>query len=125
MSLPFPTFSASIVVLACLAPHAASAACDIAPVTFSGSHAEVEGSMTVNAGSSCRFGVNGIPGALSEVRISQAPRVGRAGVENLRPFYVAKAGYKGPDEFAYVYIGTDQYGGPMNVVVRRKVTVIP
>jgi N-acetylglutamate synthase/N-acetylornithine aminotransferase len=33
-------------------------------------------------------------------------------------YYVAKPGYQGPDEFAYAYIGTDQYGGPMRVAVK-------
>ena len=81
--------------------------------------------MTVKAGTGCQFNVNGIPGAISEVRIVQAPKIGRAGVQNLYPYYMAKPGYSGPDEFAYAFIGTDQYGGPMNVVIRRKVTVVP
>ena len=49
----------------------------------------------------------------------QKPKVGRAGVQNFRPFYIAKPGYTGPDEFAYAFIGKDQYGGPMRIVIKR------
>ncbi|WP_134500103.1 hypothetical protein [Microvirga pakistanensis] len=58
------------------------------------------------------------------MKIVQAPRIGRAGVQNLRAVYVAKAGYQGADEFAYALIGMNQYGGPMRVTIKRKVTVV-
>jgi hypothetical protein len=38
---------------------------------------------------------------------------------------VAKPGYQGPDEFSYAIVGTDQYGGPMRVTTKMKVTVVP
>ncbi|HZH09163.1 MAG TPA: hypothetical protein VEZ24_02200 [Microvirga sp.] len=101
------------------------AKCRITPVSFNGSIVETEGALTIASGSSCVFGVNGIPGALSEVRITQQPKFGKAGVQNMRPYYTAKQGYKGEDEFTYTYIGTDQYGGPMRVSVKRKITVVP
>ena len=41
------------------------------------------------------------------------------------PYYVAKLGYKGPDELSHTIIGTDRYGGPMCVTIRRKITVVP
>jgi len=81
--------------------------------------AELTSEVTVKSGKGCRFGLNGISGAIREVVITQRPRVGAA------PDYIAKPGYQGPDEFAYAYIGTDQYGGPMRVVVKRRVTVVP
>ncbi|WP_157961289.1 hypothetical protein [Microvirga flavescens] len=103
----------------------AYAACKATSVFFSGSLAETEGEMTVVSGTSCWSGVNGISGALSEVKITQQPKVGKAGVENMRPYYMAKPGYQGPDEFTYAYIGTDQYGGPMKISIKRKITVVP
>ena len=48
-----------------------------------------------------------------------------AGVQGLMPYYVAKPGYQGPDEFTYAIIGIDQYGGPMRVTTKMKVKVIP
>ena len=125
MSIPLSKLSARLLFVACAVPQAASALCSADNVLIPGPRSELEGNMTVSAGSGCSFGVNGIPGAIKDVRITQAPRFGRAGVENFSPYYVAKPGYRGPDEFSYAFIGTDQYGGPMNVVVRRKVTVVP
>ncbi|MBM6593392.1 hypothetical protein [Microvirga pudoricolor] len=124
--MPKPSAVAgAMLILACSLSEAANAACTSSPVFFSGPLSETEGAITVNAGTACRFNPNGIPGAVREVKILQAPKVGRAKVENLSVYYAAKPGYSGPDEFAYAYIGTDQYGGPMNVVVRRKATVVP
>jgi hypothetical protein len=99
--------------------------CSGAPVYFTGDIAEVEGATTVRSGTACGFGVSGIPGAVTEVVISQKPRVGQAGVQGLRPYYAAKRGYQGPDEFAYTFIGTGRYGGPMRVTIKRKITVVP
>ncbi|MBA1154858.1 hypothetical protein [Microvirga mediterraneensis] len=99
--------------------------CSGAPVYFNGELADVEGELTVKAGKGCVFGLNGIPGALNETVISLKPRIGRAGVDGLKPYYMAKPGYQGPDEFAYTFIGMSQYGGPMRITVRRKVTVVP
>jgi hypothetical protein len=99
--------------------------CSGAPVYFSGDIAEAEGATTVRSGKSCIFGLSGIPGAISEAVISLKPKVGQAGVQGLRPYYVAKPGYQGPDEFAYTFIGTGQYGGPMRVTIKRKITVVP
>jgi hypothetical protein len=104
---------------------AASAQCAVAPVYINSARGETEGPMTVTSGKGCRFNLNGIPGAIAEAKIVQQPKFGRAGVEHLKPFYIAKPGYVGPDEFSYAFIGTDQYGGPMHVVIKRKVTVVP
>lgn len=90
-----------------------------------GNLAEIEVPLTVKAGTGCGFGVSGVPGAIEDVQITQQPKTGRASVQNLRPVYVAKPGYQGPDEFTYTYIGKDQYGGPMKVSVKRKITVVP
>jgi hypothetical protein len=103
----------------------ASAACSGPPIYFFGSVTEMEGEITVKAGTSCYFGLNGIPGAITEAKILQQPKIGRAGVDGLKPYYVAKAGYRGTDEFTYSIIGTNQYGGPMQVTFKRKVTVVP
>jgi hypothetical protein len=103
----------------------ASAKCVAAPVYLYSARFESEGTMSVSAGKGCLFNLDGIPGAISEAKIVQQPKFGRAGVEGLKPFYMAKPGYTGPDEFSYAFIGTDQYGGPMRVVIKRKVTVIP
>ena len=104
---------------------AAQAACSGPPSYFRGANVEMEAEITVKAGTGCRFTLNGIEGAITEARIVQNPKVGRAGVEGLHPYYVAKPGYQGPDEFAYVIMGTDQYGGPMRITLKRKVTVVP
>jgi hypothetical protein len=90
-------------------------------VFISGDVSEVEGELIVKAGKGCVFGLDGIPGSI----ISQKPKVGRADVQNLRPSYAAKPGYQGPDEFAYTFIGTGRYGGPMRVTIKRRVTVVP
>ncbi|EIM25073.1 hypothetical protein [Microvirga lotononidis] len=99
--------------------------CSGAPIYFNGELAEVEGELTVKSGKGCVFGLNGIPGALRETVISQKPKSGRAGVDGLKPYYVSKPGYQGSDEFAYTFIGMSQYGGPMRITVKRKVTVVP
>ncbi|MGO4388002.1 hypothetical protein AB4Y85_10725 [Microvirga sp. 2YAF29] len=101
------------------------AGCSAPPVYFNGNIVEVEGPMTVNAGTGCSFNVNGIPGMIEDVKITQPPKTGRAGVENLRPYYVAKPKYQGADEFTYTILGKDQYGGPMRISIKRKVTVTP
>jgi hypothetical protein len=107
------------------APGAQAQNCSGAPVYFSGEISEVEGPLTVKSGKGCLFGIEGIPGALTQTVISQRPKIGRAGVEGHAPYYLAKPGYQGPDEFAYTFIGQGQYGGPMRVTVRRKITVVP
>lgn len=104
---------------------AANANCDAESIYIHSRSFETEGRLTVNAGKGCLFGLNGIQGAIAEARIVQAPKVGRAGVRGLTPFYVAKSGYKGQDEFSYAFIGTDQYGAPMRIVIKRKVEVVP
>ena len=81
--------------------------------------------MTVKSGKGCGFGLNGIQGAISEAVIVHKPKVGIAGVQGIMPYYVAKRGYQGKDEFSYAIIGTDQYGGPMRVTTKMKVTVVP
>lgn len=103
----------------------AMAQCTMPPLYFNGDSAELEGPMTVSAGKGCRFGLNGIPGAIEEAKIIQQPKIGRAGVQGLNPYYIAKPGYKGPDEFAYVFTGTNRFGGPMRILIKRKITVVP
>ncbi|WP_112661675.1 hypothetical protein [Microvirga flavescens] len=103
----------------------ASADCSGGSVFITSARAQVEGELTVKAGTGCSFNLNNIPGAVNETKIVQQPKFGRAGVSNLTPFYAAKAGYSGADEFAYAFIGMDQYGGPMNVQIKWKVTVVP
>jgi hypothetical protein len=121
-----PSFPAALGFLALFVLGSqAQADCKGPPFFFQGNVAEVEAPLRVKAGTGCSFGVSGIPGAISEVQITQAPKNGKAGVQNLRATYVAKPNYEGPDEFAYTLIGTDQYGGPMRVTVRRKITVVP
>jgi hypothetical protein len=99
--------------------------CSGPPVYFNGEIVEVEGELTVKAGKGCAFSINGIPGALKETVISQKPKIGRAGVDGLKPYYMAKPGYQGPDEFAYTFVGMNQYGGPMRITIKRKITVVP
>ncbi|MCG7393549.1 hypothetical protein MHY87_11590 [Microvirga sp. ACRRW] len=103
----------------------AQAECSGPPLSIPGYSAAIEGALTVKAGTGCAFGVDGIEGAISEVKITQMPKSGRAGVQNLRAIYVAKPGYQGPDEFTYAFIGTDNRGGPMHIAIKRKVTVVP
>jgi hypothetical protein len=86
---------------------------------------ETEGAMTVKAGRGCGFGVSGIGGAIDQTVITQKPKFGTAGVRGTTPYYIAKPGYQGTDEFTYAFIGTNQYGGPMRVSIKRKVTVVP
>jgi hypothetical protein len=99
--------------------------CVVSPMSFNSHVADIDGEMTVKAGKGCGFGLNGIPGAISEATIIQKPKAGMAGVRGIMPFYVAKPGYRGADEFSYAIIGTDQYGGPMRVTTKMKVTVVP
>jgi hypothetical protein len=104
----------------------ANARCTAEPTHGLREHAEVTGGrITVQAGSSCGLTIIGIPGALNETKITEAPRSGRADVRGSTVYYIAKAGYKGEDEFTYAHIGTDMYGGAMKITVRRKVTVVP
>lgn len=105
--------------------HAQASDCTVPPMNFNSQVAELEGEMIVKAGKGCGFGLSGIDGAINEVMITQKPKVGIAGVRGTMPYYVAKPGYQGPDEFSYAFIGTNQYGGPMRVVIKRKVTVVP
>jgi hypothetical protein len=120
-----PLVIASIVGYLAFGSNAQAQNCSGTPVYFSGDISEVEGPMTVKAGKGCFFNISGIPGALTETVISQKPKVGQAGVENLKPYYIAKPGYQGPDEFAYTFIGQGRYGGPMRVTIKRKITVVP
>jgi len=99
--------------------------CVVAPMYFNSHVANIEGVMTVKAGKGCGFGLNGIAGAIKEAAIVQKPKAGMAGVRGIMPYYVAKPGYQGADEFSYAIIGTDQYGGPMRVTTKMKVTVVP
>ena len=99
--------------------------CVVTPMIFNSNVANLDGEMTVKAGKGCGFGLNGIQGAISEAAIVQKPKAGMAGVRGIMPFYVAKPGYQGADEFSYAIIGTDQYGGPMRVTTKMKVTVVP
>ncbi|WP_243370452.1 hypothetical protein [Microvirga solisilvae] len=110
---------------ACSAAFNSASACSAESVYLHSARFETEGKMTVSAGKGCVFNINGIPGALEDVQIVQKPKFGQAGVQNFKPFYRAKPGYAGQDEFAYAFIGKDQYGGEMRIVIKRKVTVIP
>ena len=91
---------------------ARAADCVSPPLYFNGNIVEISGTTTVKVGKGCAFAVNGIPGAIDETIISQKPKVGQASIRGHRAIYAAKPGYLGPDEFAYTYVGTDQYGGP-------------
>ncbi len=119
-----PAVAAAIGCLV-VTPEAQAQNCSSSPVTFNGEIAEVEGPLTVKSGKGCFFSISGIPGALTETVITQQPRVGKAGVRGLKPYYVARQGYQGPDEFAYTFLGQGGRGGPMRVTIRRKVTVVP
>lgn len=103
----------------------AIADCSGASVPIYSARSEAVGEITVKAGTGCAFNINNIPGAVQETKIILSPKVGRAGVRGLTPLYAAKPGYSGSDEFAYAFIGMDQYGGPMNVVIKWNVTVVP
>lgn len=101
------------------------AACSGPPLMIPGNSAELEGEIRVKSGTGCSFTISGIQGSISEVKILQMPKVGKAMVSNLRAHYMAKPGYQGPDEFTYAFIGTDRFGGPMRLVFKRKVSVVP
>jgi hypothetical protein len=116
----------AVISFALTSANAARAAdCEAAPIYFNGNVAELSGDVTVKAGKGCGFGLNGIQGAINETVIIQKPKFGTAGVRGHTAIYVAKPGYQGPDEFTYAHIGINQYGGPMKVSIRRKVTVVP
>ena len=125
MSKHVSLIAASIVGCLILGSGAQAQNCSGAPVYFNGEIAEVDAPLTVKSGKGCFFGISGIPGALTETAITQKPKIGRAGVEGLKPYYLAKPGYQGQDEFAYTFIGQGQYGGPMRGTIRRKATVVP
>ena len=122
-TIPISAFAA----LACgLSVSAAQAQnCSGPPLMFNSSMAQIEGDYTVKAGKGCRFSVSGISGVIEETVITQKPRVGTAGVQGAKAYYIAKAGYQGPDEFAYAFIGKNQYGGPMRITIKRRITVVP
>ena len=121
-----PKYTAALSLLALLAvAEPAMARCSASSVFIHSSRFKGVGELSVKAGSGCRFNINNIPGAVQETKIVQQPKFGRARVDNLTPSYAAKPGYSGPDEFAYAFLGMDQYGGPMNVVIKWKVTVVP
>jgi hypothetical protein len=104
----------------------ASAECSVEPTHGLREHADLEGGrMRVQAGTACGITIMGIPGALSETKITQPPRFGVAGVRGNMVVYAAKKGFKGEDQFAYSHVGTDTYGGPMTITIRRKVDVVP
>ena len=103
----------------------AAAECEAPSVPIDSADFEGTGTLKVRAGTGCRFSIGNVPGVVQKTRIVQAPKAGKAGVIGLIPFYAASHGYRGPDEFAYEITGFDQYGGPMNVTVTWKVTVIP
>jgi hypothetical protein len=117
--------AATLSALVILGGSAQAQDCSVTPMIFNSHVANLEGEMTVKAGKGCGFGLNGIQGAITEAAIVQKPRAGMAGVRGVMPFYVAKPGYQGPDEFSYAIIGTDQYGGLMRVTTKMKVTVVP
>ena len=122
------TFSIpAFVALACALSVSAAQAqdCSGTPLMFNSSIAELDGPFTIKSGKGCRFSLSNIPGSITEVVIVQKPRVGAAGVQGGTPYYIAKPGYQGPDEFTYAFIGKDQYGGPMRVTVKRRITVVP
>jgi len=122
------TFSISaFAALACgLSVSAAQAQnCSGPPLMFNSSMAQIEGEYTVKAGKGCGFSISGISGVIEETVITQKPRVGTAGVQGAKAYYIAKAGYQGPDEFAYAFIGKNQYGGPMRIAIKRRITVVP
>jgi hypothetical protein len=119
------SWAAGLAGLGLFAVTPAMADCSAASVPINSARYEGVGELTVKAGTGCVFNINNIPGAVQETRIIRVPKAGRAGVRGLEPFYVAKPGYNGPDEFTYAFIGMDQYGGPMNVTVTWKVTVVP
>ena len=124
--LQYKTMLATLGLLSVMVvTNTAQASCSVSPVSFSGNMVETEGLLTIKSGTGCTISLSGIPGGISEVRITQSPKTGRASVQNLRPRYDSKLGYQGPDEFTYTYIGTDQYGGPMRISVKRKITVVP
>ena len=91
----------AVLGLACAAFGADAQAqdCAVAPMTFNSHIANIDGEMTVKAGKGCGFGLNGIQGAIREAAIVQKPKTGMAGVQGIMPYYVAKPGYQGPDEF--------------------------
>jgi hypothetical protein len=122
-----PAYVMAILGFACLplSSEVQAQDCIVSPMSFNSHVANIEGEMTVKAGKGCGFGLNGIQGAISEAAIVQKPKAGMAGVRGIMPFYVAKPGYQGADEFTYAIIGTDQYGGPMRVTTKMKVTVVP
>ncbi len=99
--------------------------CIVPPMSFSSEIADLSGEMTVKAGKGCGFGISGIEGVIDTVSITSTPKVGMAGVRGSTVYYIAKPGYRGPDEFAYAFVGKDQYGGPMRVTVKRRITVVP
>ncbi|MEE1656907.1 hypothetical protein VB618_11925 [Microvirga sp. CF3062] len=122
-----PAYAMAILGFACLplTTEVRAQDCIVSPMSFNSHVANIEGEMTVKAGKGCGFGLNGIEGAITEAAIVQKPKAGMAGVRGIMPFYVAKPGYRGADEFSYAIIGTDQYGGPMRVTTKMKVTVVP
>ena len=99
--------------------------CEAAPIYFNGNFADVAGDVQVKSGTGCSFGLDGIRGAINEAVITRPAKVGRVGVRGLSPYYIAKPGYQGRDEFTYVFNGIDAYGGPMKVTITRRITVVP
>jgi hypothetical protein len=122
-SVSIPALAALACGLSCNPAQAQN--CSGPPLMFNSTMAELVTDYTVKAGKGCRFSVSGLPGVIEQAVIVQKPRIGTAGVQGGMPYYVARPGYQGPDEFAYSFIGKDQSGGPMRVTIKRRITVVP
>ena len=84
------------------------------------------GTMTVRSGRICGLGrESGSLMAVRGNRIISQPSFGRAGVTTRAILYQARAGYVGPDSFAFQTVGRNRWGQPVVQTVQVQVNVTP
>ena len=84
------------------------------------------GTLTVRSGRICGLGrESGSLMAIRGNRIISQPRFGRAGVTTRAIVYMARAGYVGPDGFAFQTVGRNRWGQPVVQTVQVQVNVTP
>ncbi|MCB8823094.1 hypothetical protein [Microvirga rosea] len=115
--------AAAVLVLGSFGHAEAAGTCEVDPLPLA-RKIDTESHMVVSSGSACGMNIT-LPGAINDIKIIQKPKSGIAGIRGSAVFYAPKPGFKGRDEFAYTYEGTEAYGGEINITIRQKVDVIP
>jgi hypothetical protein len=114
---------AGALALLAISSQAEAGTCQVDPLPLA-RKIDAESRMVVSSGTACGMSIT-LPGAINNIKIMQKPKSGIAGIRGSTVFYVAKPGFKGQDEFVYIYEGAEAYGGEINITIRQKVDVVP